>query len=94
MSLTPREDRGQVLPLLEDRGQEDRKLGVRSCLLLPASEASGMARPLRLEFPGALYHITARGDAHEDIYRGDGDRRMFLGLLGDVCERFNWSGHA
>jgi len=53
-----------------------------------------MARPLRLEFPGALYHITSRGDAHEDIYRGDGDRRRFLALLAEVCERFNWCGHA
>ncbi|EGV31185.1 hypothetical protein ThidrDRAFT_2290 [Thiorhodococcus drewsii AZ1] len=49
-----------------------------------------MARPLRLEFPGALYHITSHGDAREDIYRGDGDRRMFLALLAETCERFNW----
>ena len=53
-----------------------------------------MARPLRIEFPGALYHLTSRGDGREDIYRGDGDRRMFLSLLADVCERFNWWGHA
>jgi REP element-mobilizing transposase RayT len=53
-----------------------------------------MARPLRIEFPGALYHITSRGDAREDIYRGDGDRQMFLALLAEVCERFNWRGHA
>jgi len=53
-----------------------------------------MARPLRLEFPGALYHITSRGDAREDIYRGDGERRMFQDLLCDICERFNWCGHA
>jgi REP element-mobilizing transposase RayT len=37
---------------------------------------------------------SARGDGREDIYRGDGDRRMFLGALADVCERLNWSGHA
>jgi REP element-mobilizing transposase RayT len=53
-----------------------------------------MARPLRIEFPGALYHVTSRGDGREDIYRGDGDRQMFLSLLADVCERFNWWGHA
>jgi REP element-mobilizing transposase RayT len=53
-----------------------------------------MARPLRIEFPGALYHITSRGDGRDDIYRGDGDRRLFLGLLTEVCERFNWWGHA
>jgi REP element-mobilizing transposase RayT len=53
-----------------------------------------MARPLRIEFPGALYHLTSRGDGREDIYRGDGDRRLFLDVLADVCERFNWWGHA
>jgi putative transposase len=53
-----------------------------------------MARPLRLEFPGALYHITSRGDGREDIYRVDRDRQLFLRVLADVCERFNWWGHA
>ena len=53
-----------------------------------------MARPLRIEFPGVRYHVTSRGNGREDIYRGDADRQMFLGLLGEVCERFNWWGHA
>lgn len=53
-----------------------------------------MTRPLRLEFPGALYHVTSRGDGREDIFRGDGDRQVFLALLGDICERFNWRAHA
>ncbi len=53
-----------------------------------------MARPLRLEFPGALYHVTSRGDQREDIYLGKGDRRLFLDVLGGVCRRFNWSVHA
>lgn len=53
-----------------------------------------MARPLRLEFPGALYHVTARGDRREPIYSGDEDRERWLGLLGDVCRRFNWVCHA
>ncbi len=49
-----------------------------------------MARPLRIEFPGALYHLTARGNQREDIYLDDEDREQFLALLGTVCERFNW----
>jgi hypothetical protein len=40
-----------------------------------------MARPLRLEFAGALYHVTARGDGQEDIYLDDADREAFLELL-------------
>jgi hypothetical protein len=38
-----------------------------------------MARPLRLEFAGALHHVTARGDGCEAIFRADGDRRVILG---------------
>jgi REP element-mobilizing transposase RayT len=53
-----------------------------------------MARPLRLEFPGALYHVTARGNAREAIYLDDEDRRAFLDVLALVTERFNWLCHA
>lgn len=53
-----------------------------------------MARPLRLEFAGALYHITSRGDRQEDIYRSDDDRREWLTVLALICERFNWVVHA
>ena len=53
-----------------------------------------MSRPLRIEFAGALYHVTSRGDGQEDVYLNDQDRRDFLSLLGRVCKRFNWTVHA
>ena len=53
-----------------------------------------MARPLRIEFAGGLYHVTSRGDRREDIFAGDDDRVAWLGILGTVCERFNWTCHA
>lgn len=53
-----------------------------------------MARPLRLEFSGALYHITARGDGQEDIYRSDEDRASWLEVFEEVSRRFNWVCHA
>ena len=53
-----------------------------------------MARPLRLEFPGAVYHVTSRGNRKGSIYQDDRDRREFLVLLGDVCDRNNWCVHA
>jgi len=53
-----------------------------------------MARPLRIEFAGALYHVTSRGDGQEDIYLDDNDREIYLEVLADVKERFNWSIHA
>jgi putative transposase len=49
-----------------------------------------MARPLRIEFEGAVYHITSRGDGREDIYRDDEDRRQWLKLFGETCERYGW----
>jgi REP element-mobilizing transposase RayT len=53
-----------------------------------------MARPLRLEFTGALYHVTSRGDRQEEIYEVDGDRKAFLSVLESVCETYNWVCHA
>lgn len=53
-----------------------------------------MARPLRLKFAGALYHVTSRGDRREDIYEGAADRTDFLSVLGEVCTRHNWVCHA
>ena len=53
-----------------------------------------MSRPLRLEFAGALYHVTSRGDRREDIYESDSDRQLFLKVLCEVCERYNWVCHA
>jgi REP element-mobilizing transposase RayT len=53
-----------------------------------------MARPLRIEYPGALYHVTSRGDRQEPIFDDDRDRTTFLNVLGDVVSRFRWQCHA
>jgi REP element-mobilizing transposase RayT len=53
-----------------------------------------MARPLRIELSGGLYHVTSRGDRREDIYFSDADREAWLALFGQVCSRFNWICHA
>ncbi len=53
-----------------------------------------MARPLRIEYPGALYHVTSRGNAREDIFLDDGDRVKFLSVYSHVSQRFNWRCHA
>jgi hypothetical protein len=53
-----------------------------------------MARPLRIEFAGTLYHVTSRGDGRGAIYVQDQDRHVWLEMLGHVCERFNWVVHA
>ena len=53
-----------------------------------------MARPLRIELSGGLYHVTSRGDRREDIYLDDVDRSNWVTLFGHVCKRFNWVCHA
>ena len=53
-----------------------------------------MARPLRIEYAGAVYHVTSRGDRREAIYLDDVDREKWLEIFGSVCERFNWRCHA
>lgn len=53
-----------------------------------------MARPLRLEFAGALYHVTARGNARQKIFLDDSDRRSFLDLLGKEIDQQGWLCYA
>ncbi len=53
-----------------------------------------MARPLRIEFPGAVYHVTSRGNARQAIFIDDEDRGRFLDGLSLVVERFKWFCHA
>ena len=53
-----------------------------------------MARPLRIELAGGLYHVTSRGDRRENIYDDDKDRGEWIDILGRVCERYNWRCHA
>lgn len=53
-----------------------------------------MSRPLRIEFPGALYHIVSRGHRQEPIYEDDADRRAFLRILAEATIRFRWRCYA
>jgi len=49
-----------------------------------------MSRPLRVQYAGALYHVTSRGDRRAAIYRDDVDRRVWLSILEQVCQRYNF----
>jgi REP element-mobilizing transposase RayT len=48
-----------------------------------------MSRPLRIEFPGAVYHVTSRGDRREAIYLDDADRLAQLAIIEQAMERFD-----
>jgi putative transposase len=54
----------------------------------------GMARALRIEYPGAVYHVVARGNQKQRICVEDGDRKLWRATLGDACERTGWRVHA
>lgn len=53
-----------------------------------------MARPLRIEYPGAVYHVTSRGNEKKSVFKDDTDRRNFLNTLRHVNKRCNWICHA
>lgn len=53
-----------------------------------------MTRPLRLEYPGAVYHITSRGNNRQNIFRDAADRRNFLERMSKVGSRFGWVYYA
>ncbi len=53
-----------------------------------------MARQLRVQYDGAIYHLMSRGDRREEIFRDDLDRKSFLQTLGAACKKTGWQVHA
>ena len=53
-----------------------------------------MTRPLRIEYPGAVYHVTSRGNEKKAVFKDDSDREAFLKTLAHVNKRYNWICHA
>ncbi|MCI0538045.1 MAG: transposase, partial [Verrucomicrobiales bacterium] len=53
-----------------------------------------MARKLRVEYPGAIYHVLNRGDRRETIFHDEADRQRFLDTLGEACLKTGWQVHA
>ncbi len=52
-----------------------------------------MSRPLRICIPNGVYHVIARGNAREQIYRADSDRELFLEILEHTTDRYGWLCH-
>jgi putative transposase len=53
-----------------------------------------MVRPLRIEYAGAVYHVTSRGNARKPIFKENKDRGAFLKILAEVNDRYQWFCHA
>jgi REP element-mobilizing transposase RayT len=53
-----------------------------------------MPRKLRIEYPGAMYHVMSRGDRREKIFLDDVDRQDFIKTLAEACQKTNWQVHA
>ena len=53
-----------------------------------------MPRAMRVEYPGAIYHVMDRGDRREDIFVNDVDRQDFLKTLAEACQKTGWKVHA
>lgn len=52
-----------------------------------------MARPIRFQYPGAIYHVMARGDGGKTVFETDDDRKSFVFRLGQVCGSHGWRVH-
>lgn len=48
-----------------------------------------MARPLRIQYPGAVYHVTCRGNERKDIFKDDNDRKKMLEVLTRSLKIYN-----
>lgn len=68
--------------------------GVGSSIMNFSRVCSSSGQALRIEHPGAIYHVTSRGNARQAIYKDDADRAAFLTTLEAVVERFDWLCHA
>jgi REP-associated tyrosine transposase len=53
-----------------------------------------MPRPLRIEYPGAIYHVVNRGDRRAKILKNDNNRRLFVSTLQEVCAKAQWQVQA
>ena len=53
-----------------------------------------MARKLRVQYPGAIYHVMNRGDRRETIFADEEDYQKFLTTLGEACSKTQWQVHA
>jgi putative transposase len=53
-----------------------------------------VSRQIRIEYPGAIYHVMSRGDRREAIVWGDEDRELWLRTLGEACRKTGWQVHA
>ncbi len=53
-----------------------------------------MARKLRVQYPGAIYHLMNHGDRREPIFKDDADRRRWVETLEECCAKTDWQVHA
>ena len=53
-----------------------------------------MPRQVRIQYPGAMYHVMSRGNCRQDIYLDDVDRQDFLKTLAEACQKSGWLAHA
>ena len=67
---------------------------VLTCFWAGSTLPEPMARKLRVQYPGAIYHVMNRGDRREAIFEDDHDRQRFMETLNDACQKAAWQIHA
>ena len=76
---------------LDSGGRSQRRAGVNADFVY---SLKNMSRPLRLEFPGALYHVIARGNERRPVFRDDRDRELYLARVAHYREKFGFRFYA
>jgi len=79
--------------ILNRSGKGEKGSVIFYCIFDENEKKEEMARQVRIEFAGAMYHVMARGDREEAIAGADEDRRKFLQTLGEACKRVSGCMH-
>jgi REP element-mobilizing transposase RayT len=53
-----------------------------------------MPRRVRIEYPGAVYHVLNRGNYRRDIFSAEGSKKSFEQTLFQACHKYDWALHA
>src|SRR5581483_11406430 len=83
-----------ALDVLCQRGRSRRMQYWRLTCCAIGRQSAEMARKLRVQYSGAIYHVMSRGNRQERIFLDDQDRQKFLQTLGEACQKTGWQVHA
>ncbi len=85
-----------LIAMSAEQGSRGASLYVALALdsLCSGLQSRGVPRQLRIQYPGAMYHVMSRGNRRQEIFLDDVDRQDFLKTLAEACQKTGWQVHA